>query len=149
MDVGRSAAKLTAEQAADRLLILEVINRYAWSYDERDMDALGRSFTEDAVFAGNLAGSVEIGPINGRDAIVEWLRGHMDSQSDQRRHSVTNPTFVSQTEDGAVVNAFLVLAAVSDGQVRLVTTGFYKVDVRKTTDGWAISRLFGGFDTAF
>ncbi|MFG2730418.1 nuclear transport factor 2 family protein [Streptomyces canus] len=149
VDVGTGVAQLTAEQAADRLLILEVINRYAWSYDERDMTALGRSFTKDAVFAGNVAGSVEIGPFKGRENIVAWLRGHMDGQSDQRRHSVTNPTFTSQTKDSAAVNAFLMLTTVSEGQARLVTTGFYTFELRRSADGWAINHAFGGFDAAF
>jgi hypothetical protein len=149
IDVGVSAADLSPEQVKDRLLVLDVVNRYGWSYDERDMGALERTFTLEAVFDGNVAGSVPIGPYEGRGAIVDWLKGHMAAQEDQRRHTILNPIFVSQTESSAVVNAYLVLTSVAGGQVRLVTTGFYKFELEKREGMWAIGHIFAGFDSAF
>ena len=149
VDVGVSAAELSADQVRDRLLILDVVNRYGWSYDERDLASLERTFTADAVFDGNVAGSFPVGPYEGRAAIVEWLQGHMDSQQDQRRHATTNPTFVAQTDSTATVNAYLILTSVADGQARLVTSGFYRFDLTKAEGSWAISHIFGGFDAAF
>jgi hypothetical protein len=149
VDVGVTVAELSADQVRDRLLILDVVNRYGWSYDERDLGSLERTFTADAVFDGSVAGSFPVGPYEGRDAIIEWLKGHMESQHDQRRHGTINPTFVSQTDSTATVNAYLILTSVADGQARLVTTGFYIFDLKKTDGAWAISHAFGGFDSAF
>jgi SnoaL-like domain len=149
LEVGVVAAELSPERTADRLLVLDVINRYGFSYDERDLVSLGRTFTDDAVFDGSVAGSMEVGPYRGREDIVAWLKGHMDGQEDQRRHAITNPTFVSQTSTAAVVNAYLVLTSVSAGQARLVTSGFYKFELEKLEGGWAISHIFAGFDSPF
>ena len=149
VDVGVSATQLSADEVKDRLLVLDVVNRYGWSYDERDIDSLRRTFAADAVFDGNVAGSTPVGPYEGRDAILVWLEGHMAAQAEQRRHTLLNPIFVSQTESSVVVNTYLVLTAVAAGQARLVTTGFYKFELAKRDGVWVISRVFGGFDRAF
>ena len=52
VDVGVSAADLSDAQVRDRLLVLDVVNRYGWSCDERDIDSLRRTFAEDAVIDG-------------------------------------------------------------------------------------------------
>ena len=149
VDVGVTAAELSPTRVSDRLLVLDVINRYAWGYDERDLASLERTFTADAVCDGSVAGSVEVEPYEGRDEIVAWLKGYMDDQADQRRHVITNPVFVSQTDTTAVVNTYLVLISVSSGQARLVTSGYYRFELQKVAGAWMISHLFGGFDSPF
>jgi hypothetical protein len=149
VELGRVATDVSSEQLKDRLLVLDVINRYGWSYDERDLDALGRAFTTDAVFDGNVAGSFPVGPYKGREAIVDWLKEHMAAQDDQRRHTILNHIVVAQTESTAVVNTYLVLTSVAERQARLVTTGFYKFELEKLDGGWAISHIFAGFDSPF
>ncbi|GAB91304.1 nuclear transport factor 2 family protein [Gordonia rhizosphera] len=149
IDVGTSASGLSDREVSDRLVILDVVNRYGWSYDERDLDSLERTFTADAVFDGSVAGSVDVGPYEGREAIIEWLKGHMAAQQEQRRHTILNPIFVSQTESTATVNCYLVLTAVADGVARLVTTGFYRFDLVNDDGAWSVRHVFGGFDAAF
>jgi hypothetical protein len=149
VNVGVTMDDLSPVRVSDRLLVLDVINSYAWSYDERDLASLERAFTVDAVWDGSVAGSAQVGPYQGRDEIVAWLTGHMNSQVDQRRHVIANPTFVSQTDTTAVVNTYLVLTSVSGGKARLVTSGFYKFELQKVAGAWAISHIFGGFDGPF
>jgi ketosteroid isomerase-like protein len=140
----------TDEQARDRLQILDAVNRYSWSYDERQLDALAAAFTEDAVWEGSVAGTAAIDPLRGRDAIVDWLKGHMASQDDQRRHNTLNHVVLAQAADSASVITYLLLTSASSGQVRVVTSGFYHFDlVRSEVGGWLIRRLFGGFDCPF
>lgn len=137
-------------QLADRLAILDALARYAWTYDERQIVALGNSFTEDAVWEGSVAGEFRIDPIRGREAITSWLQEHMANQPDQRRHNMTNHAFISLGTDSAQVISYLLLTSASGGEVKLVTTGFYKTKLVKVSSGeWLIEHIFGGFDTPF
>jgi hypothetical protein len=135
---------------ADRLAILDALARYAWTYDERQIVALGNTFTEDAVWEGSVAGDFRIEPLRGRETISTWLQEHMANQSDQRRHNMTNHTFVAQDKGSAEVISYLLLTSASAGSVQVVTTGFYRTNLVKASTGeWLIQHMFGGFDTPF
>lgn len=136
--------------ATDRALILETMNRYGWAYDERDATALAGCFTEDIVFEGSVAGTIPVGPYNGRDALMEWLLAFWEVQTDQRRHNVVNLVVNDLTADTAVALSYLLLTAAENGQMRAVTTGFYKTDMVKEQDGvWRIRRFYAGFDAPY
>lgn len=141
----------SAESARQHANVIQAVNRYGWAYDERQLDALAGSFTEDAVWEGNVAGTYVIDPLNGRDAITAWLRDYMEQQVDQRRHIVLNHVVVRQTTSEAEVLTYLLLTSALDGEVRVVTTGFYRFELRRdqTTDEWQIARLVAGFDAPF
>jgi hypothetical protein len=143
------ALDLDAASAIDRLLIQELVARYCWSYDERQLDALAAAYAPDAVWNGSVAGEFDIEDIVGREAIVDWLKGHMAAQRDQRRHNVVNTVFVKQSSDSAQLLCYLLLTATQDRATAVVTSGFYRVDVVKSGEGWQIKRVFGGFDNAF
>ncbi len=147
--LGNDGTALDERQVMDRLLILNAVSQYGWTYDERDVDAMERGFTEDIVFDGNVGGTFAIEPVVGRDAVTAWLQGHMDSQAHQRRHNVTNQVVVAQTDDTASVNTYLLLTEAVDGAVRVVTSGFYRFDLVRGETGWMISHIFGGFDAPF
>ncbi|HWH26383.1 MAG TPA: nuclear transport factor 2 family protein [Pseudolysinimonas sp.] len=136
--------------AADRHNILNTVNRYAWAYDERQIDVLSDVFSENAVWFGSVTGTIAIAPIESRNAIVEWLQGHMAAQSDQRRHNITNSVVVSQTPGAATVICYLLLTTAFDGSVGVVTTGTYQLDLVREEDGvWRITRFAAGFDAPF
>jgi ketosteroid isomerase-like protein len=148
--VGDEAIGVNEFQLADRLAILDALGRYSWAYDERQVVALGNSFTEDAVWEGSVAGEFAIEPLRGREAISPPLQDHMANQQDQRRHNITNHVFAAQDRESAQVIAYLLLTSASTGQVKVVTTGFYRVNLIKDASGtWLISHMFGGFDTPF
>jgi hypothetical protein len=150
LSFGDSQTPLTQAGLVDRLNILDVLGRYAWSYDERNIAALESGFTEDAVWEGSVAGSFAIEPIRGRQAISDWLQGHMAAQNDQRRHNAINHIFVSQTETAAEVLSYLLLTSASEGSTRVITSGFYRVRFVKAEGGvWQIEHMFGGFDNPF
>ncbi len=46
-----------------RLEITETLNRYAWGYDTRDLEAIGNSFTVDGVFEVLLEGEAGLGAV--------------------------------------------------------------------------------------
>ncbi len=140
---------LDAVAAADQLQILGVIARYAWSYDERDLEVMKDTFTEDAVFDSNVRTEYVAEPLRGRDAIAARMREFMDGQEDQRRHHITNALVLGQTDDSAHVMAFLLLTAATDAGVRLVTTGVYDVRLRKEAGRWRMEHVLAGFDAPF
>ena len=132
-----------------RLEIMETLNRYAWGYDSRDLDLMGGSFAVNGSFDIQLAGNDGWGPFQGRQAIVEWLAEIMQSQTDQRRHCVTNIIFREIGETTALVESYLLLTAVENGELRIVCTGTYH-DRMVVEDGqWLIENKTLKLDNPF
>lgn len=140
---------LTGEQLADRELIRETVARYGWAYDERREDVLGACFAEDATFTATIAGATDMGPFEGRAAIVEMLKGVWETQTDQRRHCVLNLIIDDLTADRATVHCYIAVTAAENGVARLMMTGFYRNRMSKADGVWRIAEFFGGFDTEF
>lgn len=133
----------------DRLTILERLSRYAWGYDVQDAGMLKDSFTADAVFLMYLQGGKEWGPFRGRDLIVDWMTSVKKTQSDQRRHNITNVLFDQLSDSLATVRCVLVLTAAENGAVRLITSGWYRIDMRKERQAWRILKLELFLDAPF
>jgi hypothetical protein len=125
------------------------VARYCWAYDERRRDLLEGCFIEDAAWEGSVGGSQAVGPIRGRDSILEWLAGFWPHQHDQRRHMLMNPLVERRSEGEAEVHAYLLLVSARDQSVSLETTGFYRVSVVREDGRWRIRHLFAGFDAPF
>ena len=138
-----------AASAADRLAINERVHLYGWGYDERNRELLADCFTEDGTWEGHIMGADVVGPFVGRDALVEFLTGFWDEQTDQRRHIFTNVVVSDITETTGVAHAYLMLTASTNGVLQPVTNGPYRLEMRKDADIWRISRLAAGFDAPF
>ena len=137
------------QSTADRLAIIETLSSYAWGYDSRDLRMLGDSFTKDASFTIQLAGTDGWGPYKGRAAIVDWLSSVMKTQTDQRRHCLSNLRFEELAESRAVVVSFLTLTAAEHGMARLVTTGWYRDELTREDGAWRISKKELHLDAGF
>ena len=135
--------------AADRLAVAEAVHLYGWGYDERDRELLGGCFTADGTWEGHVMGVDSVGPFVGRDAIVEFLTGFWDEQTDQRRHIFTNVVVSDLSESSAVAHAYLMLTASTNGEMTPVTNGPYRFELRLDDGVWRISRLAAGFDAPF
>lgn len=136
--------------ATDRLLVAERIARYGWSYDERDRNALAECFTRDGVWEGLLMGRDRVGPVEGREAVADFLAGFWAEQPDQRRHIFTNVVVDELAAAEASAHAYLLLTAASGGAMTPVTTGPYRFELVREPDGvWRIARLAAGFDAPF
>lgn len=136
-------------QVADRLAIAECVHRYGWGYDERDRGALGGCFTDDGIWEGSIMGVDTIEPHVGRDAVVEFLTSFWAIQTDQRRHIFTNVVVTGITGSTALAHAYLLLTAAGDAVMAPVTTGPYRLEMRKVDGIWRIARLVAGFDAPF
>jgi hypothetical protein len=132
-----------------RLEITETLNRYAWGYDTRDLEAIGNSFTVDGVFEVLLEGEAGWGPYEGRKVVVDWLAEVMETQNDQRRHCITNPVFVELNDARAVVDSYLLLTAVEAGKLQVVCTGTYRDEMSREEGVWRIRRKTLRLDNPF
>ena len=134
---------------AERVLIAERMYRYGWAFDERQALALADCFTEDATWEANIMGTTTVGPHVGRAAIVDFMTGFWPDQHDQRRHMITNVIIESQDESAATALSYHLLMSASNGELTPVTTGFYRVEMRKLGTAWKICRLLAGYDIPF
>jgi hypothetical protein len=92
-------------ELAARERIRDTLARYNWSGDSLRLDELALAFCDDGVL--EIKGEE---PLQGRDAIVERLRGVPVEQVEGVRrivrHNVTNTRFVELRPDGALVASY-------------------------------------------
>jgi SnoaL-like domain len=143
------AAPADPAVAADRLAIAECIHRYGWGYDERSRELLADCFTADGIWEGSLMGADQVGPYEGRDAVVTFLTDFWAVQTDQRRHIFTNVVVTEVTGSAAVAHAYLLLTASTGGTMTPVTNGPYRFEMRNDGGVWRMARLVAGFDAPF
>jgi 3-phenylpropionate/cinnamic acid dioxygenase small subunit len=124
---------------ADKQAITEVLSRAAYCYDQHDLDGLGACLTQDAVFSLTVQGN-EVGPFEGKDAIMKLYADSMESQTDQRRHVVSNVFFESADGDTATVVSYLTLISVQDGELQVISSGYYRDEVVDEGGAWRIKR---------
>jgi len=123
--------------------------RYAFALDQQDLEALGAVLTEDATWAFKIAGGSDLGPVVGREAILEFVRAAMDAETDQRRHNLVNVVFHSADADTALLHAYLMLTSNAGGNSSVVATGFYTFRLEHAGGEWRIAELFLGTDNAW
>lgn len=134
--------------AEDRLAISEVLNRMAYYYDEGHLDDLAACFVDDAVMSMQIAGGDMVGPFEGRDNIMELYRGAKSTQTDVRRHDITNIMF-DASGDTLAVTSYLTLFATENAETKLLTTGVYRDQVAQVNGDWKIVRRHIDLDSAY
>ena len=121
---------------ATNLAIRELLSRAAYALDVRDMEMLEACFSPDAVMELQITGMADEMLFEGRDNIMGLMRQSAEEQTDQRRHITTNVFFESDSQ----VVSNLTLTAVENGQIRLVTSGYYKDTVKQEATNWVIAK---------
>ena len=134
--------------AEDRFAISELLNRMAYFYDENHLDDLADCFAPDAVMSMQIAGGDMVGPFEGRDSIMELYRGAKSSQTDVRRHDITNIMFDASAETLAVTS-YLTLFATEHAETKLLTTGVYRDQVGQIDGEWKITKRHIDLDSAY
>jgi ketosteroid isomerase-like protein len=142
-----AAGEVTLDPAG-QLAVRQTLARYAFALDHGDLVALEGVLTEDTTWTATNAGETEIGPFVGRAAVLDFVRGATEAQTDQRRHHLTNIVFRRADADTAVVWAYLTLTSNAGGNPTVVTTGFYTFTLQHAEKEWRIADLFIGLDSA-
>jgi ketosteroid isomerase-like protein len=113
---------------ADRIELHELPGRYGDAIDDRDWDALGRIFTDDAVFDLTDLG----GP---RCEGLEAIKDFMDRFAEHpKTHLMTN-VYVNDT-GSAVELRFRIVAMLSGGKMGSAS---YYDEVVRTPQGWRVA----------
>ena len=136
-------------KSSDKLAIHELLSRAAYSFDERKMDMLEQCFIPEATMLVNITGTGEVGPFQGRDAIMQLMADTLAAQTDVRRHVISNFIFESEGENETSVISSLVVFSVEQGKIDVIISGIYRDDVVKGGDGWQISHRHLDLDLPF
>ena len=134
--------------AEDHFAISELLNRMAYYYDENHLDDLAACFAPDAIMSMQIAGGDMVGPFEGRDSIMVLYRGAKSSQTDVRRHDITN-IMIDASGDALAVTSYLTLFATENAETQLLTTGVYRDQVGQMEGEWKIIRRHIDLDSAY
>jgi hypothetical protein len=121
--------------AEDRFAISELLSRMAYYYDENHLDDLAASFAPDAVMSMQIGGGDMVGPFEGRDSIMELYRGAKASQTDVRRHDITNIMFDAS---GDALGGHLIPDPVRDRERRDQAVDHRGVPRSSRTNRWRV-----------
>jgi uncharacterized protein (TIGR02246 family) len=134
---------------ADRNAVSELFATYGWASDTRDPDLVGQVLADDPTFGITIAGERTVGPLHGRDEIVQFFADVFQTQSDQRRHVITNFRYLDETDDTAHVRAYLSLLITDGGVLTAKCTGVYDTHVVRVGDAWRFASIDLALDSAF
>ena len=95
-----------------------------------------------------ITGGDMVGPFEGRDSIMELYRGAKSSQTDVRRHDITNIMF-DASGDSLAVTSYLTLFATENAETKLLTSGVYRDQVGQIDGEWKIARRHIDLDSAY
>jgi 3-phenylpropionate/cinnamic acid dioxygenase small subunit len=136
-------------KSSDKLAIHELLCRAAYSFDERKMDMLEQCFAADASMLVNITGTGEVGPFQGREAIMQLMADTLAAQTDVRRHVISNFFFESEGKGAARVVSSLVVFSVENGEINVIISGIYRDDVAKAGGDWRITHRRLDLDLPF
>lgn len=116
--------------------VCEVMSRFLLGVDEQDAERVRSTLMEDAQ-TGMILDGQKMGPPPGREGIVGYLEEFWRTQTDQRRHVLSNAIVEAESPEGAVASFYLTLYATKDRVLRPIATGKYSVQfVLKGASGW-------------
>lgn len=134
---------------ADRAKIGDLWGSYGTANDLRDLDLVESCFTEDASFTIHIAGAGSVGPLQPRKEIVAFFRDALTTQTDQRRHVLTNFRYLEDTEHQARITAYLSLLVTDNGQTVLKSAGIYETEVVRDGGDWRFHSMVLSLDSPF
>lgn len=138
-------------RALDQLAMQETLARYAWGFDENDMEMLADTFTADGTTDGKVRDSEQSwGPAAGREAIVAMLRASREGKTAQGRHTLHTFRYENQTPTTADVHCYILISSAQPAGITLSTAGWYRAAMVKEGDGiWRMADLTAVLDSTF
>lgn len=133
----------------DKFSIQELLARAALGYDERDTEMLAECFAEAAEMTMCIAGGDLIGPFMGRAGILSLMVEAMATQTDVRRHVISNIVFLDKAKESALVLSNLTLLATENGAINLLSAGLYRDEVVKAEGAWRIAKRHLDLDKSY
>jgi len=125
-------------KSSDKLQIQELLSRAAYCFDERKLEELAGCFTSNATMLVRIAGVGDVGPFNGRDAIMKLMSDTLESQTDVRRHVISNFFFEAEKKKAATVVSSVVVFSIENGAIKAIISGIYRDKVKREDGIWRI-----------
>ncbi|MBM2623825.1 nuclear transport factor 2 family protein [Actinoplanes sp. LDG1-06] len=128
--------------------IQQAVVRYAYALDDLDVPALTAVLDEDTTWTFEIPERGPLGPIAGRQAVLEFVHAGHAAQAGRVRHHLSNVLVSSSDTDTAEARAYLVQTRSLDGSVHVISTGTYTFGMRRSESGWRIQDLTLVLDNA-
>jgi hypothetical protein len=136
--------------AADLLLRAELedlLTNLCWALDERRRDLLLDLLAERFIWRGSIDGSHELGPVEGRDAFIEWQHRIWDADAgEQPRHLLLNTIHGGDPAYAPTTSSYVLLVTNRAEAHRSIASGFVTASYRWEDGGWRIASVFTGWD---
>jgi SnoaL-like domain len=130
---------------ADMTRIQELMARYCYAQDSRDLVMLETCFTADATISGLPEGAQPAG----RAGLMEVFGRIHGMLTARRRHMLTNFFFLEEGESEARVQAYETFYLIRGEELELHLTGIYRVRVAIEDGVWKIRHIEAAFDVPF
>jgi len=132
-------AEYTSVSDPDRSEITDLIYRYSYTIDARDLEGFVSLFTEDCRWVANLPEKPII--LDSRAKLREYVATRLKYFADsniQTRHLQTNTILTRVNADQVQGVTYVTLLGQVKGEAapRVMSTGIYKDDFVKMEDGW-------------
>ena len=124
---------------ADTLAITGLLNRAGTAYDTGDLEFIMDLFLEDSVFEIVIAGNDPMA-FAGKENIRGLFEGAHTTQTDQRRHCITNIYFTDETDTSVTAVSTLILISVENGALTVLSSGLYTDSVVLVDGAWKLQR---------
>ncbi len=138
------AKEAKAATLEDRAAIADQVAKYAQLWDRKDTEGFAQLFAEDGVMDWYFGGvRHNEGPIQGRSTILQYAETAQAERltGRQSRHHFSNLVFEELASDSAITeHTFVVTHQLPEEQPIVRSTGFYRIEWRKTNEGWLIVR---------
>jgi 3-phenylpropionate/cinnamic acid dioxygenase small subunit len=123
---------------------------YAWPLDTKDWDGFDDLFTDDVSATISIAGEQVMGPLEGKDVVVETFSGSAKGQTDVRRHVISNLRLKPINDNEVNATAVLTLLVVDGGKLELKSSGLYFTRIVRGDDKkWRFNELQIALDVGF
>jgi hypothetical protein len=129
---------------ADLNAVMNLFGKYAYGNDIRDLAMIEECFTDDVTFALQIAGGTELGPYEGRQAVMDFFRPSLESQTDLRKHVTSNYWL-----KGDEAHAYLSLIVTDNGATNIISAGIYECTVVEDGGELKFARMNLALDNGF
>ena len=119
--------------------IQQLLARYCWAHDSRDLDLLRSCFSRDVELVGE----------KGIDAVVQRFADGYQHLTLQRRHVLTNFLLLEDGDTEALVQSYITLYLVRGDSVELHLTGIYRDRVVMEDGQWKMRRRDSVMDVPY
>ena len=141
-----TAPSVTAPTTGEIQAILDLLSRYSWALDDRDMTAFEALFTSGAVYeVCNGGGAVQVFQAISSTEIKDWVTGLLDDIPDTQLRHITGNTLLHKQGSNTVIgkSTLVVFMQPADELVpKLDYTAVLKETFTLGSDGiWRFSKL--------